>query len=77
MIKLANSAINGGRKLTVLLVSVAICGIVLADRTISSSYTLTADEDWTSDGMIRIANGVTVDLAGHNLSVAGSSPISR
>ena len=42
-----------------------------ADRTVSSAYTLTADEDWTGDGKITIASGVTVNLAGHTLTVAG------
>ncbi|MBQ9431622.1 MAG: hypothetical protein IJU44_08730 [Kiritimatiellae bacterium] len=46
-------------------------GIALADRTISSDYTLVTDEDWTDDGLVSIANGVKVDLAGHNLAVAG------
>ena len=40
-----------------------------AERTISADYTLTANEDWTADGMIRIANGVTIDLAGYSLKV--------
>ena len=72
MIKLPNSAIKcGWRKLMVLIVVLAISGVVMADRTISENYTLTTDEDWTADGEVHIANGVTVDLAGHNLSVAG------
>ena len=40
-----------------------------ADRTISANYTLSADE--TVDGVLTIADGVTVDLNGHNLSVKG------
>ena len=40
-----------------------------ADRTISADYTLTADE--TVDGVLTIAAGATVDLAGHKLTVAG------
>ena len=40
-----------------------------ADRTISADYTLTGDE--TVDGELTVARGVTVDLAGHNLTVKG------
>ena len=40
-----------------------------ADRTISSNYTLTADE--TVDGILTVESGVTVDLDGHNLTVQG------
>ena len=40
-----------------------------ADRTISSNYTLTADE--TVDGILTVESGVTVDLDGHKLTVGG------
>ncbi|MBR4170694.1 MAG: hypothetical protein IKR48_03480, partial [Kiritimatiellae bacterium] len=40
-----------------------------ADRTISANYTLNADE--TVDGILTIADGVTVDLNGYNLTVKG------
>ena len=40
-----------------------------ADRTITSDYTLSADE--TVDGTLTVAPGVTVDLNGHNLTVKG------
>lgn len=40
-----------------------------ADRAISADYTLTEDE--TVDGTLAVARGVTVDLAGHNLTVKG------
>lgn len=33
-------------------------------------YILDADADWTSKGPIALASGVTLDLAGHNLTVA-------
>ena len=39
-----------------------------ADRTITSDYTLSADE--TVDGTLTVAPGVTVDLNGHNLTVS-------
>lgn len=39
-----------------------------ADRTITSDYMLSADE--TVDGTLTVAPGVTVDLAGHNLTVS-------
>ena len=40
-------------------------------RTISANYTLTQDEDWTDDGTVQIENAATIDLNGHNLTVAG------
>lgn len=42
-------------------------------RTINANYTLTQDEDWTSDGTILFADSPTIDLNGHNLTVAGLS----
>ena len=42
-------------------------------RTVSANYTLTQDEDWTSDGTIMFADSPTIDLNGHNLTVAGLS----
>ena len=42
-------------------------------RTISENYTLTQDEDWTSDGTILFTDSPTIDLNGHNLTVAGLS----
>ena len=42
-----------------------------AARTISTSYTLTADEDWRSDGVVTVVEGVSVDLNGHVLYLAG------
>ena len=40
-----------------------------ADRTINADYTLTTDE--AVDGVLSVAYGATVDLAGHNLTVKG------
>jgi len=40
-----------------------------ADRTISANYVLTSDE--TVDGVLTVGSGVTVDLAGHKLTVEG------
>ena len=40
-----------------------------ADRTIDADYTLPGDE--TVDGVLTIAAGATLDLAGHKLTVAG------
>ena len=44
-----------------------------AGRTISANYVLTQDEDWTDDGTVQIENAATIDLNGHNLTVAGLS----
>lgn len=42
-----------------------------ADETITENITLSNDTDWTSKGVVTIDSGVTVDLAGHTLRVAG------
>jgi hypothetical protein len=52
------------------LAGVAMVGTLFAaDRTIDADYTLTGDE--TVDGVLSISEGVTLDLAGHKLTVAG------
>lgn len=48
-----------------------------AARTVSGSYTLSGDEDWTADGVVTL-DGATIDLAGYTLkmqSVTGSGAI--
>ena len=48
-----------------------------AARTVSGSYTLSSDEDWTADGVVTL-DGATIDLAGYTLkmqSVTGSGAI--
>lgn len=42
-----------------------------AARTVSQNHTLSADEDWRADGVVAISEGVTVDLNGHALWLAG------
>ena len=39
-------------------------------RTVSENLTLTRDTDWSAD-VVTVANGVTIDLNGHVLKVAG------
>ena len=51
----------------------ALTPLCVAGRTVSANYTLTQDEDWTSDGTVQIENAATIDLNGHNLTVAGLS----
>ena len=41
----------------------------MADRTISESYTLTSDEDWTDDGIVTLSGNPTIELAGYTLKV--------
>ena len=41
-----------------------------AARTVSENLTLTRDTDWSAD-VVTVANGVTIDLNGHVLKVAG------
>ena len=42
----------------------------MAARTVSENLTLTRDTDWSAD-VVTVANGVTIDLNGHVLKVAG------
>lgn len=44
---------------------------VFAAKTVSSDYTLSADEDWSADGVVTVEEGVNVDLNGHVLYLAG------
>ena len=58
------------------LVAAAICVATAptpsyADTTISENFTLTADTDWRTDGVVTVPEGVTVDLNGHTLWVSG------
>lgn len=54
------------------LAGVAMGGTLFAaDRTIDADYTLTGDE--TVDGVLSISEGVTLDLAGHKLTVSIAS----
>ncbi len=64
----------GASSIVVKFAAVAACLIaaaVMADETISADVTLSADADWRAKGMVTIAEGVTVSLNGHNLSLAG------
>ena len=38
---------------------------------VTEDVTLTEDADWTAEGTVTIAEGVTVDINGHSLTVAG------
>ncbi|MBR0067236.1 MAG: hypothetical protein IJQ00_06540, partial [Kiritimatiellae bacterium] len=57
------------------LVAAAICASafapVYADKTVSENTQLTQDTDWSDQGTVTIAEGVTLDLCGHSLTVAG------
>ena len=64
----------GASSIVVKFAAVAAClmaAAVMADETISADITLSADADWRAKGMVTIAEGVTVSLNGHNLSLAG------
>lgn len=43
----------------------------LADRVVDADYTLVADEDWSADGRVLMADGVKIDLNGHSLKTSG------
>ena len=56
------------------LAAVAACLMataIMADETISADVTLIADADWRAKGVVTIAEGVTVNLNGHSLALAG------
>ena len=62
------------KRMTLVVGAVAVSAALSAHgRTISENYTLTQDEDWTSDGTILFADSPTIDLNGHNLTVAGKA----
>ena len=60
-------------KLSAVILCVLVASLVAHGRTIQTNYTLTQDEDWTNDGTILFENSPTIDLNGHNLTVAGLS----
>ncbi len=43
----------------------------IADETIGTNVTLNADADWRAKGKVTIKSGVTINLNGHNLTLAG------
>ena len=57
------------------LVAAAVCAAMApsplwADKTISANTILTEDTDWSDQGTVTIAEGATLDLAGHVLQVS-------
>ena len=48
-----------------------------AATNITENVTLTEDADWTSLGTVTVAEGVTIDLNGHSLTVAGLAGVGR
>ncbi len=52
-------------------VNVLATAVALADTTISENVVLSADADWRSQGVVTVEDGVTVDLNGYTLWVAG------
>ena len=46
-------------------------GALFGARNITENVTLDADADWSADGTVTIAEGVTVNLGGHTLKVKG------
>lgn len=47
----------------------SLCANAVADKIVSADCALSADEDWTADGLVTLS-GATIDLAGHSLKVA-------
>lgn len=58
-------------KVLSLVASGALACLSAQARTISANTVLEEDTDWTSDGVVTVEEGVTLDLAGHKLTVAG------
>ena len=55
----------------VALVAAALCVVpAYADKTISENTTLTEDTDWRDQGVVTIAEGVTLNLSGYTLRVS-------
>ncbi len=48
-----------------------------AATNITENVTLTEDTDWTEFGTVTVAEGVTIDLNGHSLTVAGLAGAGR
>ncbi len=55
----------------VIAVFAMVAAVVSADETISANVTLSADADWRDKGLVTINEGVTVNLNGHKLTLAG------
>ena len=58
----------------VMLMSACVTGMFLpvcGATTITGSQTLSADADWTADGVVTVASGASLDLNGWTLKVAG------
>ena len=61
------------KKLLMMIVAAAVAavaGFAHAETNITESLTLTAATDW-SDQKVRLAQGASIDLNGHSLSVGG------
>ena len=62
------------KKLLMMIVAAAVAavaGFAHAETNITESLTLTADADWRSQGVVTVPSGVTVDVNGHTLWLAG------
>ncbi len=51
--------------------TMSLASAIHADETISENMVLTADADWRDKGVVTIPAGVTVNLNGHSLKLAG------
>ena len=52
-------------------VCIMAAGALFGARNVTANVTLDADADWSADGTVTIAAGVTVDLRGYTLKVKG------
>ena len=75
LLKIGRDALRRVRIGRAALVAAAVCASAFtsayADKTVSENTQLTQDTDWSDQGTVTIAEGVTLDLCGHSLTVAG------
>ena len=60
-----------GFKCCTVAASIMAAGALFGARNVTENVTLDADTDWSADGTVTIAAGVTVDLRGYTLKVKG------
>ncbi len=74
LLEIVRSALRRARIGRAALVAAALCASafapVYADKTVSENTQLTQDTDWSDQGTVTIAEGVTLDLNGHSLTVS-------
>ena len=60
-------------KKLLMIIGAALSLVAMGDRVVNEAVTLAADADWAADGLVTIKPGASINLAGHNLTVADIS----